>query len=325
MIEQIVSNPVKVAVAVVLVVMFGVIAIYTMPIQLTPEVQIPTLTIETRWPGASPQEVEREIVQEQEEQLQSVEGVKKMTSESHDSQGRIILEFAVGTDIDNALLRVNTRLNQVPEYPEDADEPTISTSNSSDRPIAWFILSPRLPSPEEVAEFTAKHPKFDAELKKIQATPNAGLAYFRLKELANKHPEVNALLPSNEDVTKLRRFAEDFIETRFERVDGVSNANVFGGREEELQVIVDPQKLAARNLTIIDVRTALRGNKDSSAGDFWEGKRRYVVRTLGERRTPGQVANVVIARRNDEPVYVRDVAQVRIGYKKPDGVVSTLR
>ena len=72
MIENIVSNPVKVSVGVVLVIMFGVIAIYTMPVQLTPEVQIPTLTIETRWPGASPEEVEREIVQEQEEQLQKL-------------------------------------------------------------------------------------------------------------------------------------------------------------------------------------------------------------------------------------------------------------
>ena len=321
MIETIVSNPVKVSVGVLLVVMFGVITVYTMPVQLTPEVQIPTLTVETRWPGASPQEIEREIVQEQEEQLQSVEGIKKLTSESHDSRGVIILEFAVGTEIADALLRVNTRLNQVPKYPENADEPTISTSNSSDRPIAWFILSPRLPTAEDVAALAAQQPRLKAELTRIEKTANPGLALFRLRELASKHREVRKLLPPEVDVTRLRRFAEDMIESRFERVDGVSNANVFGGREEELQVIVDPQKLAARELTIIDIRNALRGNKDTSAGDFWEGKRRYVVRTLGERRTPQQVADAVIARRDDEPVYVRDVAEVRIGYKKPDGVV----
>ncbi|MGP1666429.1 MAG: efflux RND transporter permease subunit, partial [Rhodanobacter sp.] len=63
-----------------------------MPMQLTPEVQTPTLTIETRWPGASPQEVEREIIQEQEEQLKGVEGITKMTSESMDSVGRITME-----------------------------------------------------------------------------------------------------------------------------------------------------------------------------------------------------------------------------------------
>ena len=122
LIESFVRNPVKVTVGVIMVTLFGVIAIRSMPIQLTPEVQIPTLTIETRWPGASPQEVEREIILEQEEQLQSVEGVKKMSSESMDSNGKITLELAIGTDLREALTMVNTRLQQVREYPENADE-----------------------------------------------------------------------------------------------------------------------------------------------------------------------------------------------------------
>lgn len=123
-------------------------------------------------------------------------------------------------------------------------------------------------------------------------------------------------------MTLERKFAEDFIEARFERVDGVSNANVMGGREEEMQVVIDPQRLAARKLTIADVRQALQGqNKDTSGGDFWEGKRRYVVRTLGQFRSEEQVANAILARRDGAPVYVRDVADVRLGYKKPDGMV----
>ena len=79
-----VTNPVKVTVGVLLVALFGGIALTRMPMQLTPEVQTPTITIETLWPGASPQEVEREIVQEQEEQLKGVEGLRKMTSECMD-------------------------------------------------------------------------------------------------------------------------------------------------------------------------------------------------------------------------------------------------
>ena len=73
LITAIVHNPVKVTVGVLLTVLFGLVALTRMPMQLTPEVQRPTITVETRWPGASPQEVEREIVLEQEEQLKSVE------------------------------------------------------------------------------------------------------------------------------------------------------------------------------------------------------------------------------------------------------------
>ncbi len=321
-IQAFVKNPIKVAVGVLLLALFGTIALLRMPMQLTPEVQTPTITIETRWPGASPQEIEREIIQEQEEQLKSVEGVTKMTSESMDSNGRITLEFYVGTNMDEALLKVNSRLQQVPEYPEDSDEPVISTSNASDRAIAWFILSARPPSNEAIAAFQQQHPELRAALEPVRQARNEGLKLLRLRLLAEKHPQAAELLPKSGDVTKMRRFAEDVIEARFERVPGVSNSNVIGGLEEELQVVVDPQQLAARQLTITDLRDVLRGqNKDTSAGDFWEGKRRYVVRALGQFRSPEDVEKQLIAVRDGAPVYVRDVAEVRLGYKKPDGLV----
>lgn len=322
LIEWFVRNPVKVSVGVILVTLFGAISLNRMPMQLTPEVEIPTISVSTTWPGASPQEVESEIVQEQEEQLQSVEGLQKMTSESMDSRGQITLEFAIGTSISEALLNVSTRLQQVREYPENADEPIVATSNAADRFIAWFILTPKTPSKEKLDEAATKFPELKTDLERVQTAHNPGLAIYRMRTLAEQHPEVRYLLPENMDVTTLRRFSEDFIETRLERVEGVSNANVVGGREEELHVIVDPHLLAARQLTINDVREALRReNKDTSGGDFWEGKRRYVIRTLGQFKTEEQVANVILASRDNAPVYVRDVAEVRLGYKKPDGLV----
>ena len=321
-IEWFVRNPVKVSVGVILIALFGTIALYKMPMQLTPEVEVPTITITTMWPGASPQEIESEIIQPQEEQLQSVEGLQKMSSESMDSRGQITLEFAVGTPTSDALLNVSTRLQQVREYPVSADEPVVATSNIADRFIAWFILTPQKPSEEKLDEAIAKYPELKTQLERVKRAHNPGLAIFRMRELAEEHPEVRDLLPPDMDVTKLRRFCRDAIETRLERVDGVSNANVMGGREEELQVVVDPHLLAARQLTIGDVREALRKqNKDTSGGDFWEGKRRYVVRTLGQFKTEDQVRNVILASRDGNPVYVRDVAEVRLGFKKPDGLV----
>ncbi|KAA5542170.1 efflux RND transporter permease subunit [Roseiconus nitratireducens] len=321
-IEACVRNPVKVAVGAILLVLFGFIALFRMPMQLIPEVQTPVITVETRWPGASPQEVEREIVQEQEEQLQSVEGVRKMTSESMDSTGRITLEFLVGTNMEEALLKVNSRLQQVPEYPEDSDEPVIATSSASDRPIAWFILSAIQPSREAIVDFAQQHPELSEALEPTLRTDNPGLRLYRLRNAAKKHPELADLLPPDLNVPGMRRFAEDTIESRFERVSGVSNSNVLGGLEEEMQVIIDPQRLAARQLTIDDVRRVLRNqNQDTSAGDFWESKRRYVVRTLSQFETPEQVGQQVLATRNNAPVLLSDVADISLGFKKPDGVV----
>lgn len=137
-IQALVYSPVKVSVGALMVTLFGLIAFDLMPMQLTPEVQTPTISVTTRWPGASPQEVEREIVIEQEEQLKGVEGLMKMRSESSSSSGTITLEFQVGTNMDEALLKVNSRLQQVPSYPEDADQPVITTANSADRPTPFI-------------------------------------------------------------------------------------------------------------------------------------------------------------------------------------------
>ncbi|QEG43695.1 efflux RND transporter permease subunit [Roseimaritima ulvae] len=333
-IEACVNNPVKVSVGALLVILFGCIALFRMPMQLIPEVQTPTLTVDTIWPGASPQEVEREITQEQEEQLKSVEGLTKLSSESMDSRASITLEFAVGTDMEESLLKVNSRLQQVREYPEDADQPVISTSNASDRPIAWFILSALQPTPGEIRQLAeeqsagaaaadnADPSSLSAQLRKIADTDNPGLRLLRLRKLAGQYPQVAPLLPPDLNVPGMRRFAEDTIEARLERVGGVSNANVLGGLEEELQVVVDPDRLAFRQLTIDDVRAVLRQqNRDTSGGDFWEGKRRYVVRTINQFESPEEVGAQILATRGGIPIYIRDVAEVRMGFKKPDGMV----
>ena len=363
LVETFVRSPVKVSVAVLLVILFGMVTLFRMPMQLTPEVQIPTITVETTWPGASPGEVEREIVQEQEEQLASVEGVTKMSSESSDSKGVINLEFDTGTDMQQALVKVNSNLQQVREYPEDADEPVIKTSSSSANAIAWFILSARMPTEPEIKAWQEKHPNLAAELEPVRTAHNQGLGMLRLrrtmanrfKELQKTHPDVmsqyrpvknlglteaglemavaqhpelaeiaaiSTIMPPDIDVPKQRKFVEDYIESELERVEGVANSDVFGGEEEELQVIVDPQKLAHRGLTIADMRRVLRGeNLDTSAGDFSEGKRRWVVRTRGQFRNPKQVEEQVLGVFDGAHVFVHDVAEVRIGYKKPDSMV----
>ena len=167
LIQACVSNPVKVAVGVLLVGLFGILALITMPIQLTPEVQIPTITVEARWRGASPQEIEREIVQPLEEQLRSVEGLAKLSSTCSDSVGEVTLEFGIGVDMDQVLVKTNTRVQQVRDWPIDADRPVIKTSNSNDRPIAWLMLGQAPPDPDAVSKAAEQYPALAADLNRV--------------------------------------------------------------------------------------------------------------------------------------------------------------
>ena len=272
LVDTSVKHPVSITVGVILIILFGIISLFKIPVQLTPDVEKPRITVDTTWLGGSPQEVESEIVRDQEDELKTVEGLVEMTSESLDGSGKVILEFRVGTDLDAALVKVSNRLEQVREYPDEADKPVISSVDVRGMAMAWFILKP-LPG-------------------------------------------------TNIEINQFHDFAEDFIKPRFERVPGVGSSNVYGGQEREMQVIVDPNALAARGITLLDMAQAIdKENDNYSGGHFDEGKRRYIVRTVGEYVSPEDIEKVVITRMNGVPVYVRDVARVRLGYKDPDYAV----
>ena len=142
LVEHSLKYGVTVAVGVILILMFGTLALLRIPVQLIPDVSQPELTVTTTWPGASPEEVERDIVDEQEKHLKSIVGLTEMKSLSQTGEAEVYLTFRTGTDLQEILVRTSNALQQVPSYPEDVDEPVIKTVNVSDRPIAWFVLQP---------------------------------------------------------------------------------------------------------------------------------------------------------------------------------------
>ena len=136
-----IQRPIAVISAVLMVVMFGLVALQTIPIQLAPDVNRPIITITTEWPGAAPAEIEREITNRQEEVLKGITGLESVTSQSEQGRAQITLEFAVGSNMDRSLLLVSNRLDQVSDYPDEASEPSMRTAGSEDNAIAWFIIT----------------------------------------------------------------------------------------------------------------------------------------------------------------------------------------
>ncbi len=147
------GNPVAVSVGVILALIFGLLALARLPVQLTPEVERPEISITTAWPGAAPEEVEAEIVEPQEDALRGVPGVTELLAQAKFGSASITLTFAVGTDMRRALLEVMSRLNRVPRYPADAEEPVVSTASDRSQPIAWFIIKPAPGNDRPVASY----------------------------------------------------------------------------------------------------------------------------------------------------------------------------
>ena len=326
-----IRNPVKVAVAVILLVMFGIIAYLATPVRLTPDVEEPEITITTRWRGASAQEIEEQIVEQQEEYLKTVEGLREFKSTSADSTATIELKFAVGTDLGVAAARVRDALNQVPSYPENVDEPVVTTVNPNANAIAWFILKPLPPTKQDLQAFVASHPDMQPVLKPM-LDGEVEIDLSLLNKWARKHEKLKALITGRNEPAKMRKFAQDMIEARFERVEGIANANVYGGREQEFHIVVDPAKLAAKMLTIDDLQNALRrNNQNVSGGDIREGKSNNRVRTIGLYTSVKRVAETEIAFRDNAAVKVKDIVkvvdgepQIGVRYRKSEGVVRNL-
>ena len=150
LVRMAVERPTAVIAAVLMVVLFGLVALETIPIQLTPDVRKPVITVQTLWPGAAPAEVEREIVNRQEEMLKGVEGLEEVESRSENGRARVTLTFAIGTNMDRALLLVANRLDRVDGYPNEADRPTLRTAGAEDNAIAWFVLQTAKDNPRPI-------------------------------------------------------------------------------------------------------------------------------------------------------------------------------
>ena len=262
-----VHQPVIVVVAILILCLLGALSVFQVPVQMIPDIEARVLTVETRWPGATPQDVEKEIIVEQEEYLRRIPGLERITSVASTASAEIELEFPLGVDINEALILVNNALSQVPAYPENVDEPSISTSSVSDNPFMFFAVRP-IPGN-----------------------------------------------PMNVDVRTQQDFVDDYVRTRLEQVPGVSNVGATGGGERQIRIRVDADKLAQRQLQLIDVRNAIRArNQDISGGDVDSGKRRFLVRTIGRFTSLPEIRDLIISREGDSLVRLGDVATVELEY-----------
>jgi len=260
------EKPIILTIGILIICLFGIIAVFRVPVQMTPDVDARVISVVTNWPGATPQDIEQEIIIEQEEYLRNVTGIERMISTASTGGAEIELEFSHDTDINELLIRVNNALSQVPAYPENVDEPRILSNSASESGFIYLQVTPLQGNPKGVV------------------------------------------------VEQMLDFLEDNVATRLERINGVSMVSVMGGAQRQIQVYIDPVKLAERQISLIDVRNAIRSrNRDISGGDLDSGKRRYLVRTIGRFDSLDDIEDLVLSEQNGTFIRLRDVGYVEYG------------
>lgn len=134
------SNPAALVIILVLIAVFGTISLVSLPIQLMPNIQQPQININTGWRAAAPQELESVIVEPIENAVKNIPGVQDITTFVNPGGGNINLTFAIGTDMQQAMLDVLSRLNQAPPLPLDARDPVVTSGGGGQGPMAASIL-----------------------------------------------------------------------------------------------------------------------------------------------------------------------------------------
>jgi multidrug efflux pump subunit AcrB len=250
-----------------IVCVLGIVAAFRIPVQMIPDLEVRTVTVSTRWSGATPQDIEKEIIIEQEEYLRSIPSLERIVSRASSGRARIALEFPYNIDLNETLIRVNNALSQVPSYPENVDQPRIYASSFSANSFMYFRVSPAKGNPQRL------------------------------------------------DMDMMHDFIDDNVRARLESVKDVSRVNVGGGAEKQIQILIDAAALAERRLTLTDVRRTLAiRNRDTSGGEIESGKRRYLLRTIGRFQGIEDLEDLIIARRGDSIIKLRDVAKVRLDH-----------
>ncbi len=237
-----------------------------MPRENFPDVRIPVVSVTTTMTGANPIDVEISVTIPLETELESIEGLKDLSSTSYEGISSIVLEFDPSLETEVALSRVRDAVDKGKvNIPPDADEPVIKEfSISGDTPVVVLSLA---------------------------GSENISLS--QLYELGEKVEEV------------------------LERIPGVLDVELHGGRTRVILVEVDPDRMHYYNLTLMQIQQILSGtNRNVSAGASEGTTNRIVMRAPGEFKSPGEIFNLVIGTSRDgTPVYMRDIAMVRYSFE----------
>lgn len=279
-----IRRPVTVAMLFLTLVVFGWKSYQELPINLMPDISYPTLTVRTEYEGVAPEDVEKLVTRPLEERLAVVTGVVEISSISSAGLSEIIMEFTWGTEMTAAMQDVRDSL--------DLFSPPQGLTR---RPI---IL------------------RYDPTLDPVMRVAITGSDLTEITDASLRERRVRS------DLTEIREAAERQIKSDLEAEVGIAQIIVKGGREEEIQILVDSERLKNLGLSLSAIVNSIgQQNINLSGGRLREGKTEYLVRTLNEFQDIEEIRGVIIRTASEQQYRLEDVAAVIMGEKERETIV----
>ncbi|MEZ5329765.1 MAG: efflux RND transporter permease subunit [Verrucomicrobiales bacterium] len=251
-------------------ILLGAFALLKLPREEEPQIKVPMIDVIVSMPGASAKEVEERVTNPMEKLLWEISGVEYVYSISRPGQSLVIVRFEVGRDEEQALVRLNQKLqSNFDVIPPGVSQPIIKPKSIDDVSILGLTL----------------------------------------------HSELY-------DSVTLRRLAAE-VEDAIKEVPDVAETTIIGGSRRMIRVLVDPAKLAARNLSLAGVVPVLQqANREHRSGAMTSFNEEILIESGAFISSPEDVKSIVLGAFGGKPVYVRDVAEVVDGAGEPEHYVS---
>ncbi len=257
-----IKRPVLASMMSLALVVFGFVGLQRLPVRELPNIDPPIVNVTTVYPGANAQVVETEVTERLEEQVNGIEGIEKVTSESREQVSNITIEFDLSRDIDVAAQDVRDRVSRVRgSLPEEVEEPIVAKQEADARPVMWAVLN------------------------------------------SERHSTL-----------ELTDIAENQLQERLQTVQGVSSVVIGGSKRFAMRLWLDSEKMAAHQVTVLDVEQALKENNvELPSGRVENWQRELTIQTRGELKTPEEFNRMIIRTKGDTLVRLEDIGEARVG------------
>ncbi|MDA8484159.1 efflux RND transporter permease subunit [Pseudomonas resinovorans] len=251
-----IRRPVFATVLSLILVLLGLLAYQRLAVREYPNIDVPIVTVNVIYPGASPEIMESQVAQPIEDVLSGIEGLDFVASISRSENTQITAQFRLGTNADEAANDVRDRLGRVRGLlPDEINEPIVQKVEADAQPVIW------------IAFYSEQHSAM----------------------------EITDVL-------------ERVIRDRLQTIPGVSEVQIRGARRFAMRIWLDPEKLAAHDLTVQDVEDALRRqNVEIPAGRIESVQREFSVLSETDLRTPEEFNDLIL---NDQRGYLLRLADV---------------
>ncbi len=238
---------------------FGLYSLNRLAVDQYPEIEIPMISVITTYEGANAADIETNITRILEDNLNTVDDLKDMTSTSSDNVSLITLEFEYGIDLSEAANDIRDVISRTQSYlPDEVEYPTIFKFSTSMMPVMMLSV-------------TAK-----------------------------------------ESYAALAKILDDKLVNTLNKIDGVGAVSLFGAPEREIQVNVDPHKIAGYGLTVEQIGGIIAAeNINLPAGTIDIGNNTYNLKSDGEFNSSDELKTIVLSNQRGRTIRLADVAQIR--------------